>query len=194
MTVIGYMRVSTAHQKFDSQQNALERYGVDVIYKEQESGKNRNRSELNRAISQLNPGDTFVIFKLDRLARGTKQLLSLLETFEKHNIQFVSIQNNIDTSSAMGKFFFTVMSAFSEMEAELIRERVMAGLEAAKENGVTLGRPSRQNEAKKAIELYLHSDLTIVQITSKCKISIPTLYNYLCRYNIPKRKKQLSKN
>lgn len=187
MAVIGYMRVSTTHQKFDSQQTALEQYGVDRIYKEYESGTKKNRSELNKALASLKPGDTFVIFKLDRLARTTKQLLHLLEDFEKREIHFVSLQNHIDTSTPMGKFFFTVMGAFAEMEATLIRERVIAGLEAARENGKILGRPTRETAANKAVELYTSTDMTVAEIAKQCEISVPTLYNYLKEYNIPKK-------
>lgn len=194
MAIIGYMRVSTTHQKFDSQQNALLNYGVDVIYQEYGSGKKKDRNQLALAINSLQPGDTFVIFKLDRLSRGTKQLLSLLEKFEQKGIHFVSIQNHIDTSTPMGKFFFTVMGAFAEMEAELLRERVLAGLVAAKDNGKILGRPSRQKEAEKAIELYLHTDLTVLEITKKCKISVPTLYNYIKLYDVPMKKKSSEKD
>lgn len=181
------MRVSTTHQKFDSQKMALEQYGVDRIYKEFESGTKKNRSELNKALASLEPGDTFVIFKLDRLARTTKQLLHLLEDFEKREIHFVSIQNHIDTSTPMGKFFFTVMGAFAEMEAALIRERVVAGLEAARENGKVLGRPTREVAANKAVELYTTTDMTVAEIAKQCDISVPTLYNYLNEYKIPKK-------
>lgn len=187
MAIIGYMRVSTTHQKFDSQKMALEQYGVDRIYKEFESGTKKNRSELNKALASLEPGDTFVIFKLDRLARTTKQLLHLLEDFEKREIHFVSIQNHIDTSTPMGKFFFTVMGAFAEMEAALIRERVVAGLEAARENGKVLGRPTREVAANKAVELYTTTDMTVAEIAKQCDISVPTLYNYLNEYKIPKK-------
>lgn len=105
MAIIGYMRVSTVHQKFDSQERALREYGVDVLYKERESGRKENRPILDDLLQKLNAGDTLVIFKLDRLARSTKQLLFLLDDFEKKNINFVSIQNNIDTSTPIGKFF-----------------------------------------------------------------------------------------
>lgn len=179
MTTIGYMRVSTPHQKFDSQQKALEKYGVDIIYKECQSGREKARCELSKAINQLQPGDTFVIFKLDRLARGTKQLLNLLEEFDQKNINFVSIQNNIDTSTPMGRFFFTIMGAFAEMEAELIRERVLAGLEAARANGKQLGRPPRINEVQKALNLYNNSDLPVAEIAKQCNISAPTVYKHI---------------
>lgn len=184
MAVIGYMRVSTHYQKFDSQQKALENYGVDIIYKERESGRKTVRSELNKALKKLKSGDTFVIFKLDRLARGTKQLLNLLEEFDKRNIHFVSIQNNIDTSTAMGRFFFTIMGAFAEMEAELIRERVLAGLEAAKKNGKQLGRPPRTREVEKAMYLYQNSTLSVPEIAKRCDLAIPTVYHHIKKRNL----------
>lgn len=187
MTVIGYMRVSTQQQKFDSQQQALERYGVDCIYKERESGRKTSRSELNKALKRLKPGDTLVIFKLDRLSRGTKQLLSLLEEFDRKNIHFVSIQNNIDTSTAMGRFFFTIMGAFAEMEAELIRERVMAGLEAARENGKQLGRPPLTKEVQEALQLYTTSELSVPEIAKRCNISVPTVYNHIRKQKLLKK-------
>ena len=187
MAIIGYMRVSTHHQKFDSQEKALEKYGVDKLYKEYESGTTIERKQLNKALASLSSGDTFVIFKLDRLARNTKQLLLLMETFEKQNINFISIQNQIDTSTAMGRFFFTVMSAFSEMEAELIRERVKAGLLAAKENGKVLGRPQRTTEIAKALELYQNTTLPIDAIAAECQISESTIYSYARRQNISRK-------
>lgn len=105
MTIYGYMRISTNHQKFDSQERALLNYGIDVLFKEQESGHKEKRPVLSSLLKKLKCGDTLVIFKLDRLARSTKQLLFLLDDFDKKEINFVSIQNNIDTSTPMGKFF-----------------------------------------------------------------------------------------
>lgn len=191
MAVIGYMRVSTQHQKFDSQQSALEKYGVDKMFQEYESGRKRERSELNKALKILQPGDTFVIFKLDRLARGTKQLLTLMEMFEEKKINFVSIENNIDTSTPMGKLMFTIMSAFAEMEADLIRERVLAGLDAAKLNGKQLGRPPRTKELEKALHLYHTSDLSVAKIAKICNVSNATIYNHLKKEGISRNKKTL---
>ena len=189
MAVIGYMRVSTHYQKFDSQQQSLEDYGVDKIFKEYESGRKSFRNELNKALNILQPGDTFVIFKLDRLARGTKQLLVLLERFNEQNINFVSIENNIDTSTPMGRFFFTIMGAFAEMEAELIRERVLAGLSAAKKNGVVLGRPPLVNQVNEALELYHNTDISTEEISKRCGISISTIYHHLRKEGVYRTKK-----
>lgn len=105
MKTIGYARVSTVHQQLDSQLNALKQYGCTKIYTEFDSGRNIQRRELSNALNALEPGDTFVIFKLDRLSRGTKHLLGLMEDFNDRNINFISIQNNIDTSTSMGQIF-----------------------------------------------------------------------------------------
>lgn len=191
MAVIGYMRVSTQHQKFDSQQSALEKYGVDKMFQEYESGRKRERSELNKALKILQPGDTFVIFKLDRLARGTKQLLTLMEMFEEKKINFVSIENNIDTSTPMGKLMFTIMSAFAEMEADLIRERILAGLSAAKEKGVTLGRPVQFEKINQALNLYQFTSLSIDEISEECQLSKQTIYTHCKKKLHFKEKKEI---
>ncbi|MDV2932583.1 recombinase family protein [Enterococcus faecalis] len=187
MKIVGYARVSTTHQQLDSQIYALESFGCDIIFKEYKSGRLNNRSQLSQALESLSPGDTFVIFKLDRLSRGTKHLLSLMEFFNENQINFISIQNNIDTSTSIGKFFFTIMSAFAEMEADLIRERVISGLQAAKENGVTLGRPVKNKNIEQVIDQYLYTDKSITQIAAENDISRPTVYRYLKTRNVPLR-------
>lgn len=187
MAIIGYARVSTNNQKLDSQIEALKNYGVSKIYKEFDSGRKPDRLILEKMLSELSSGDTLVIFKLDRLARGTQHLLALLEDFNKRNINFVSIQNHIDTTTPMGRLIFTIMSAFAEMEAELIRERVLAGLEAARIRGVKLGRPSHKDKIDKAIQLYLTTEQNITEITSICDVSITTLYRHLKEQKIPLR-------
>lgn len=188
MAIIGYMRVSTHHQKFDSQLSALTKYGVDYIYKEYESGCKNSRIQLKKALTSLNPGDTFVVFKLDRLARDTKKLLQLMETFDQEQIKFVSIQNNIDTSTPIGKFFFTIMGAFAEMEANLIRERVLSGLDAARENGTTLGRPVLTKKIETALNLYVESNEPVRKIATKCNLSASTVYNHIRKQHITRNK------
>lgn len=109
------------------------------------SSRETNRPELKKALKILKAGDTFVIYKLDRLSRGTKHLLQLMEDFNEKNIHFISIQNSIDTSTSMEKFFFIIMSGFAEIEANLIRERVLSGLDTAKENCVKVRKTSKTN-------------------------------------------------
>lgn len=185
MSVYGYARVSTHDQNLDSQLLALRQYGCSKIYTEVQSGRTKHRNELDNLLKQLTAGDTLVIFKLDRLSRGTKHLLDLMDYFEQKEINFVSIQNHIDTSTSMGRFFFTIMGAFAEMEAELIRERVFAGLKAAKENGKQLGRPPVNKNKDLVINLYQNTDFTITHIAKETEVSRNTVYRYLNAENIP---------
>ncbi|EAD0738656.1 recombinase family protein [Listeria monocytogenes] len=104
-----------------------------------------------------------------------------MEHFNDRDINFISIQNNIDTSTSMGKFFFTIMSAFAEIEAELIRERVLSGMDAAKAKGKVLGRPVENKYIYEVINDYLNTNLSIVELAKKYNISRPTVYNYLQR-------------
>lgn len=192
MKTIGYMRVSTPYQKFDSQEQALSKFGVDKIYREQISGSVENRKQLKKALKLLCPGDTLVVFKLDRLARSTKHLLTLMEHFEKNDITFISIENSIDTSSPMGKFFFTIMSAFSEMESAIIKERIHSGLQAAQEKGIVLGRPTKKEKIEKAIYLYASSNLNVRDISIECSLSETTIYNHLKKNKIERRYNKIS--
>lgn len=178
MTIIGYARVSTTFQKFDSQLSVLRSYGCDKIFYETESGTKKQRVELDRAIKTLKPGDVFVVYRLDRLSRGTKHLLDLIESFEQQEINFVSVKDNIDTTTPMGKFFFTIMGAFAEMEAALIRERIIAGLHASKERGTSLGRPTNDKQREQVIKLAA-TGLTAPQIIRETNIPKSTVYRYL---------------
>lgn len=190
LKIIGYARISTNHQQLDSQILALEKYGCSKIYTETDSGRNKKRSVLQAALNDLNEGDTFVIYKLDRLSRGTKHLLTLMEEFEKKGINFISLENNIDTSTSMGKFFFTIMSAFAEMEADLIRERVLSGVAAARAKGKTLGRPAQNKNMETVIKQYTETNMSVSEIAEKNDISRPTVYRYLKINKIPRRKNQ----
>ena len=187
MKTYGYARVSTREQNLDSQLYALKKYGCDEIYIDIKSGRQSKRSELEKLIKRLEKGDTLVIFKLDRLSRGTKHLLELMDFFKQKNIHFVSIQNSIDTTTSMGMFFFTIMGAFAEMEAELIRERVFAGLQVAKEKGKVFGRPPINKNKELVILLYTTTTRSVTDIAKEAGVARSTVYSYLRCENIPLR-------
>ena len=187
MKIYGYARVSTKEQNLDSQIYALKKYGCEKIYVDIKSGRQSKRSELDKLIKILDKGDTLVIFKLDRLSRGTKHLLELMDFFKEKNINFVSIQNSIDTTTSMGMFFFTIMGAFAEMEAELIRERVSAGLQVAREKGKSFGRPPVNKNKELVIQLYTTTTKSITEIAKEAKVARSTVYRYLNRENISLR-------
>lgn len=137
----GYARVSTTSQSLEIQEQRLIEAGCDEIFMEKESGSKDDRKELHRLLSKIQTGDTLCVVRIDRLGRGVLKLIELIYSFEKRGIQFVSLDNHIDTTTPMGRFFFNILAAVSEMERELIRERVIAGVQNARKRGKTGGRP-----------------------------------------------------
>lgn len=137
---IGYVRVSTNDQNTSLQRDSLERAGCELIYEEKMSGTVANRPVLKRVLRELGEGDTLVVWKLDRLGRSMRNLVLLIDELKSRGIHFRSLTDSIDTSSPMGRFIFHIMGALAEMERELIVERTMAGLAAAREQGRIGGR------------------------------------------------------
>jgi len=137
---IGYARVSTKDQNLDLQIDALKKYECsEIFYEKVSSGK--DRPELQRLLNYLRTGDIFVVWKLDRVGRSLIELLNIIKNLNDKGVSFVSLSDGIDTSSSMGKFQLSIFGAFSEYEKNLISERTIAGLEAAKKRGVEGGRP-----------------------------------------------------
>ncbi len=158
LRVIGYARVSTLEQSregvsLDNQEHKIKAYAelkdmelVEMIVEEGKSGKTMNRPGLQRIITLIDTKqiDGVICYKLDRLTRKTRDLLYLIEdVFAKNNIQFISLNENIDTSSASGKFFLTVMGAMAQMERDLIAERTIDALQELTRQGRRLGSPDR---------------------------------------------------
>jgi DNA invertase Pin-like site-specific DNA recombinase len=129
--LIGYVRVSTNEQNTALQRDALQRSGCELIFEDKISGKSTNRPGLNRASDNLMRA-ILVVWKLDRLGRSMRHLVSMTEELRQRSINFRSLTDSIDTSTPMGRFFFHIMGALAEMERELIVERTCAGLAAAR--------------------------------------------------------------
>ncbi|MBY0083719.1 recombinase family protein [Brevibacillus brevis] len=180
---LGYARVSTQDQSLDLQIDALNTAGCDEIYREKVSGTKDNRPELKRLLSYARQGDTLVIYKLDRLGRSTKKLLELAEELEQRGIELVSIRDQIDTSTAVGKAMFRMLMVLAEMERDVIVERTRAGLEAARARGKVGGRPVKYGEGNAklthAIELYNAKEKSVPEIERITGISKATLYRAL---------------
>src|SRR5690606_153903 len=120
---IGYARVSTGDQNLAMQMDALREAGCEKIYEEKISGKSKDRPRLNELITILRKGDVVYVWKLDRLGRSLKDLISLIGKFNDLGVDFVSINDNIDTSTPMGKLVFHMVGAFSEFERDIMVER-----------------------------------------------------------------------
>lgn len=155
---VGYARVSTEEQNLALQQDALHRAGCEVLFTDQGiSGANFRRPGLDKALAALGPGDTFVVWRLDRLGRSTSKLIELINHLGNQEIGFVSLSECIDTTSASGTLVFHMMAALAEFERRLISERTRAGIVAARERGKRMGRKpalsaAERNKAKKLLE------------------------------------------
>ena len=172
-----YVRVSTSDQKIDLQLDSLkefaQRFQLEITHEYIEfgiSGKQKQRPQLtalmkaarNRAFNNL------LVWKFDRFARSTSHLLNALEEFNHLNIRFISVRDQIDTESPMGKAMFVLIGAMAELEGDLIRERVKEGMRVAKAKGIHVGRPGTpQYLVKKIEELALETDLSINQIRKR---------------------------
>ena len=132
--LIGYARVSTDDQDLRLQRDALVRYGVPErrIIEEKRSGKSMNRPEFQRIMKALREGDRVVVWKLDRLGRNLKGVIETIEAIEAAGADLVSLTENIDTTSAMGRFFFHIIAAMAELERGMISERTTAGIKSAR--------------------------------------------------------------
>jgi DNA invertase Pin-like site-specific DNA recombinase len=143
---IGYARVSTSDQNLDLQLKALKKAGCQKIFREKVSGFSRQRPEFQRMLDQIRTGDTIVVWKLDRLARSTRDLLNTMETISEAGGKFQSLSEPwANTTTHAGKMIMTVFAGIAEFERDLIRERTGAGREAAKQRGVRFGRPRKLN-------------------------------------------------
>ncbi|MGN1092672.1 MAG: recombinase family protein [Monoglobaceae bacterium] len=137
---VGYCRVSTAEQNTARQEVLLESLAVDRVFLDKCSGKNTDRPALKEMLAFVRDGDTVVVESISRLARNTKDLLSLIDKFTEQGVGFISQKESIDTSSPTGKFILTVFGAIAELEREYILQRQAEGIAIAKANGVYKGR------------------------------------------------------
>lgn len=133
--IIGYARVSTVDQSLNLQLDTFKEFDCEEIFQENMSTAKDNRPKLLQAIKISSVGDTFVVYKLDRLARLTKRLIEIAELFREKGVEFFSIQDNIDTETAAAKAIFGMLSVLAGFERDIIRERTMVGLKSARERG-----------------------------------------------------------
>lgn len=175
--LIGYIRVSTNDQNTDLQRIALQSADCEQIYEDRISGKSCDRPGLNKALRMLKTGDTLVVWKLDRLGRSMRNLVLLVDELRQRGVHFMSLTDNIDTSSPMGRFIFHIMGALAEMERELIVERTNAGLAVARAQGRIGGRrPKLTPEQWAQAGRLLASGTPRKQVALIFDVAMPTLY------------------
>lgn len=174
---IGYIRTSKNTQDLglEVQRKALEKFEPDELFSEQISGRKEHRTELDKALKCLKKGDTLLIYNLARLSRSSRQLVNLMSELNEKEIYLKSIQESIDTRTANGRLFFTVLAGIAEFEAESISLRTK---EALANTDKRLGRPPiKNNVKKKIIKLYDKKELSLEEIAMKCNVSVKTVYN-----------------
>ena len=178
---IGYARVSTRDQTPALQIYALQAAGCEKLFEETASGAQRDRPQLTAALDYLREGDTLVVWKLDRLARSTKQLIETVEDIQRRGIGFKCLTQDLDTTTAGGRLIFTLFSAIAEFEREIIRERTRSGLDAARARGRTGGRPPALSTKDLAAARALLADpsISVSDVAQRLNVAVSTLYRHL---------------
>ena len=183
--LIGYARVSTAEQDLGLQLAALRRAGCSdaYIFCDTASGARTARPGLEACVHALEPGDTLVVWRLDRLGRSMTHLVTLIQALLQRHVSFRSLSDGaIDTTTASGELMFHIFSALAQFERRLIQERTQAGLAAARARGKKGGRKSRRAEeprVRMACTMYVDQSLTVRDICRVLRISQATFYRYV---------------
>lgn len=183
----GYLRVSTADQNEDLQLDALRAAGCDRVFSDHASGKVDKRPGLDGLLDQLRQGDVLVVWRLDRLGRSLRNLIELAGELERRGVALVSLTESIDTSTPGGKLVFHVFGALAEFERDLIRERTLAGLAAARARGRHGGRPPAltSEKVKTARAMHASGDYDVSAIARVLGVSRATVYRALARQEVP---------
>ena len=168
---IGYARISTRDQDTTAQEEALQASGCERIFTETASGGRWDRPELHRLLDQLRPGDILTVWKLDRLSRSLKDLLTILEKLRKLDAGFLSLTEAIDTTTAAGRMMMQLLGCFAEFERTVIVERTQAGIKRARAAGRHPGRPSKITPEQKREILHSH------QAGEKSQAELARLFN-----------------
>lgn len=158
--------------------------GIDPanIFTDKISGTTKERPQFNELLKRLRSGDTLTVWKLDRAGRNIKHLIELVENLHKRGVQFISLKENIDTTTATGRLIFNVFASLAEFERDIISERTVAGLEAARARGRVGGRPAKDKvKVNTAIKMYESKAHTLKEITDATGISPTSLYRYIER-------------
>lgn len=179
MAIIGYARVSTVEQTLDLQRDALRTAGATTFYEDKASGKTADRPELQHCLKALREDDTLVVWRLDRLGRNLQDLIRIVGELDERSVRLKSVKESIDTTGPAGKLVFHMFAALAEFERELIRERTLAGLEAARARGRQGGRPPSLDakQRKAALAMMKNRDMSVAEISRQFGVSRSTLYN-----------------
>ena len=178
---IGYARVSTQDQNLDRQRDQLRQDGCERVYEEKVSGAKSDRPELGRMLDALREGDVVVVAELSRLSRSVRDLFDIVGRIDAVGAQIKSLKEPwLDTTTPHGRLLFTFFSGISEFERDLIRQRTLEGMAAARARGRHGGRPTLDpKQVDLAIKMYDSKACTVAEITKATGVSKSALYRYL---------------
>ncbi len=179
--LLGYARVSTTEQNPDLQVDELTAAGCWRVWTDHASGVLDRRPQLDAVLEQLRPGDTLVVWRLDRLGRSLRHLIAMVSELDERGVGFRSLRESIDTTTAGGRLVFHLFGALAQFEREIIRDRTMAGLTAARARGRVGGRPSKLSaeQRRQARKMYDERELTVEQIGKVLGVSRTSIYRAL---------------
>ncbi|MBN3815659.1 recombinase family protein [Paraburkholderia sp. Se-20369] len=181
---IGYARVSTDEQNLALQIDALNLAGCDKVFTDQGiSGADFCRPGLDTALASLVPGDSLVVWRLDRLGRSLGKLIDLITHLDRRDVQFASIMESINTDSPGGVLIFHMMAALAQFERSLISERTRAGLIAARARGTKLGRKRALDDSQRARAIELMKNQPISEVAAQFQVHPRTLKRILVDQN-----------
>lgn len=177
--MVGYARVSTQEQILDVQMNALRNAGCVNIYQEKVSGAGKKRPQLDLAIKELLPGDTLVVWRLDRLARSMSEFYTRLAQIEAAGAQFRSLTENFDFNNAIGKFVLGILALVAELERQITIGRTRAGMEAARQRGRQIGAPIKFNDAmREKARIWVRQKASDADVARRLHLSAGTISNW----------------
>lgn len=186
MAKVLYLRVSSAQQDFLRQEHLFKEKGIeaDRIYKEKLSGKDMERPELKAMLAWVRDGDTVYIESISRIARNTLDFLNIIRELESKQVKLVSLKENIDTSTNVGKFLLSVLASLAQLERETIRERQAESFEARREKGLPIGRPKKaiSKSFPAGYKRWKAGEITAVQFMKDEHLSKTTFYKLVKEY------------
>ncbi|MDT0618315.1 recombinase family protein [Salinisphaera sp. P385] len=185
--LIGYARVSTVDQRPELQLDALRAAGCEQVFEDRISGATRERPQLATCLQTLRRGDTLVVWRLDRLGRSLKDLVSIVTELDSRGVGFQSVTEAIDTSTSSGRLVFHIFASLAEFERSIIQERTRAGLAAARARGRKGGRNPKMTlaDVRKASAMLRDPNMTKAEVAEHFGVSRMTLNASLKRHGLP---------
>ncbi len=182
--LIGYARVSTEDQELRLQRDALQKVGAWNIYEEKASATRGKRPQLELALLDLRPGDTLIVWRIDRLARNVRELYALVDRVYAQGANFRSLTEQFDFQSAFGEFALGVLALCAQLETRITAARTKAGMAALKARGMMLGAKPKLTPAQAAKLVKLRKTLTVAELSRRFNVSPATVNNYVNRAKI----------